>query len=107
MQVKNVALVNLKGEALKNSSNPPGFPPKDEDPVLLVSDVLSNVALATPQGGFSPQKSAERLKFAKSIVDAGIGETFEVPTSLAIELDQDVSRIYGVLVGGQIHEMLK
>lgn len=100
MKIKNVALVNLKGETIKQAGT---------EKVTLVSDVLVDVALAPPPPGqnYAPATAAERLKFAKEIVDTEIGAEFEVPTSLATVLDADVARYYPVVIAGAIHELLK
>lgn len=106
MKVTNIALVNLKGETLKQSSNPPGFPPNDNDPVILVSDVLANVALA-PQQGMTPEKAFERVKFGVAIINAQVGEEIDIPSSLVSDLDKATAATQPVLVAGQIHELLK
>jgi hypothetical protein len=106
MKVKNIALVNLKGETLRQSSNPPGFPPNDNDPVILVSDVLANVALA-PQQGMTPERAFERYKFGVSVVNAQVGDELDVPSTLVDELNRATAATQAILVAGQIHELLK
>jgi hypothetical protein len=109
MMITNVELKNVKGEPMKSSSNPPGMPPKDDDPTLLVSDVLLGAALSPATGQpYEAAKATERAKFALSIYGAVAGTEFEVPTSLAPELVRDVSRTYNnVLITHQINELLK
>lgn len=109
MQIKNAVLLNIKGDPMKQSSNPPGFPAKDTDPVLLISDVLLNAALSpAAQTPYEPAKATARYKFALTLNDVKEGDDLEVPAELAIELDRDVSRVYNnVMIAGQMHELLK
>jgi hypothetical protein len=109
MKITNTSLKNIKGDALKSSSNPPGAPPAENDPELLISDVLLGAAL-TPASNqpYEPAKASERAKFALSLYGTEDGDAIEVPSSLAAELVRDVSRIYNnVLITHQINELLK
>jgi hypothetical protein len=106
MKITNAALVDLKGRPLKQ--NAPGQPTQDSDPELLVSDVLLTAALMPAANGvYEPSKAAERYKFAKTLVDAKVGDGIEVPANIAVELDRDICRNYAVVVSGQMHELLK
>lgn len=109
MQITNTVLKTLEGDDLKNSSNPPGAPPKDSDPVLMVSDVLSNICLyPAPQGQpYEPAKAAARYELAVSVFGKKEGEFLEVPSDMCVELDRDIARYYPVLVAGQMHRLLK
>lgn len=106
MKVKNIALVNLKGETLRHSSNPPGFPAQENDPPILVSDVLANVVL-TPARDMTPKKAAERVKLGRLLIAVGPGEEIDIPDALVADLDKDCASTQAVLVAGQIHELLK
>jgi hypothetical protein len=109
MKITNAAFKTLKGDALKSSSNPPGHPPKSDDPALLISDVLLGAALSPAQGQpYEAAKAAERYAFALSLNDAVEGDEIDVPTALAPELVRDVSRIYNnVQIIAQVYELLK
>ena len=110
MKITNAALKKLDGTDLQNSSNPPGYEPKTDDPVLLASDVISNVCMAPVQQGmapYDPSKAAKRYQLAIETFNKKAGDEFDVPADLVVELDRDIARCYPVIVSGQMHLLLK
>lgn len=109
MKITNAVLKTLKGDALQQSSRPPGMPPAEDDPVMLISDVLSNAALAPAEQGrpYEPSKTAARYQLAVSLFGKKEGDELDVPADIAVELDRDIARFYPVIVAGQLHLLLK
>lgn len=109
MKITNAVLKTLQGDALQSSSNPPGMPPKSDDPELLISDVLSHACLAPAEQGrpYEPSKTAARYQLAVTLFGKKAGDELEIPADLAVELDRDISRHYAVIVAGQMHLLLK
>jgi hypothetical protein len=111
MKITNATLKKLDGvDPIQNSSNPPGYEPKTDDPVLLISDVVSNVCMAPVQQGhapYDPSKAAARYKLAVATFNLAEGAEFEVPAEMVVELDRDIARCYPIIVAGQMHLLLK
>lgn len=111
MKITNATLKKLDGVTdIQNSSNPPGYEPKLDDPVLLISDVISNVCMAPVEQGrpaYSPARAAARYKLAVDTFNKKEGDEFEVPAEMVVDLDNDISRCYPIIVSGQMHLILK
>lgn len=108
MKITNAPLKTLKGDDMQSSTNPPGMLPNADDPVLLISDVLSNVALSpSANAPYEPSKTAARYQLAISLFNKKLGDELDIPQELIMELDRDTARHYSVIVSGQIHLLLK
>lgn len=85
----------------------------DSRPMEL-GDVLTTLALCAPPPGAPPYTAAEqvsRYQFAQAVYNGQTGQygaesTVELNDSLKAALKNDLCRLYGPIVGGQVHLIL-
>ena len=80
-----------------------------EEPLTL-ANVLMNSAASAPdpkaETARTPEDVAKRHALAESLRKVGVGETFDLPLDVAMMLREDVTRIWVVVVAGQVIRLL-
>lgn len=103
MKVKNVVLVDLKGEPLKIN-------PNKESERLTLAECLQAAALAqpaNPQDHRDHKTVAKRYVFAMEMEKLMTDEEFDLDYDFYMTLRPDLMRIWTVVVAGQVMTLVE